>query len=449
MFFRVRCDSMVVGRGLRAAVVVILAVVAVVVCSSSVAAQTDIYVRGSGRLFPVALPRLCVAGGDAAIAQTIPNVMARDLDLSGYFQVLDPNSFIETPGKCGDQTGVAYSDWSVIGAEGVVRGVVMPTAAGVKVQLYLHDVQRRTVVLGKEYEGEVAQAGRMAHKFANEIMRFFTGEPGVFGSSIAFTSKVGRFKDLFVMDMDGSNVRQLTDERALAVSSAWDPTGRRLVFTSYRNRVPDLFTVDVFSRTITQITRGTALELGAQFAPGGGLLASRTVGGNSDLVELNLDGTIARTVLPSRGTINVSPRFSPDGQRVAFCSNRAGGPQIYTMNADGSGIKRVSFVNSNYCTSPAWSPKGDRLAFVCRADSGFQLFTSGIDGEAPLQLTSGGDNEDPDFSPDGRYIVFASTQGHRGVFGLYLMRSDGSNMRELSRSRGGDSEPTWGPMPAW
>lgn len=412
----------------------------------SVAAQTDIYVRGAGRLFPVALPRLCVTGGDPSVAQTIPNVMARDLDLSGYFQVLDPNSFIETPGKCGDQTAVAYSDWSVIGAEGVVRGVVMPTAAGVRVQLYLHDVQRRTVVLGKEYEGEVAQAGRMAHKFANEIMRFFTGEPGIFGSQIAFTSKVGRFKDLFVMDMDGSNVRQVTNERALAVSSSWDPSGRRLVFTSYRNRVPDLFLVDVFSRSVSQVTRGGALELGAQFAPTGSLLASRTLGGNSDLVEFNLDGTVARTVLPSRGTINVSPRLSPDGRQIVFCSNRAGGPQIYTMNVDGSGVKRVSFVNSNYCTSPAWSPKGDRLAFVCRADAGFQLFTSGIDGSAPLQLTSGGDNEDPDFSPDGRYIVFASTQGQRGVFGLYLMRSDGSNMRELSRSRGGDSEPSWGPV---
>lgn len=411
-------------------------------------AQTDIYVRGSGRLFPVAMPRLCVQGGDPAVAQQVPNVMARDLDISGYFQVLDPNTFIETPGKCGDQSALAYSDWSVIGAEGLVRGVVSPTPAGVRVQLFLHDVQRRTVVLGKEYEGDLTQVPRMAHKFANEIMRFFTGEAGVFGSQIAFTSRVGRFKDLFVMDMDGSNVRQLTDERALAVSSAWDPSGRRLVFTSYRNRVPDLFLVDTFSRSISQVTRGPALELGAQFLPeGGGLLASRTVGGNSDLVELGLDGAVLRTVLPARGTINVSPRFSPGGDRVVFCSNRSGGPQIYTMTRDGGDIKRVSFVTSNYCTSPAWSPKGDRIAFVCRADSGFQLFTAGSDGSAPLQLTSGGDNEDPDWSPDGRYIVFASTYGHRGSFGLSLMRSDGSSLKELTRSRGGDTEPTWGPMP--
>jgi Tol biopolymer transport system component len=65
----------------------------------------------------------------------------------------------------------------------------------------------------------------------------------------------------------------------------------------------------------------------------------------------------------------------------------------------------------------------------------------------PLQLTSSGDNEDPDFSPDGRYLVFATTFGRGpGNFGLSLMRNDGSAMKELYRSRGGDSEPTWGPL---
>lgn len=411
-------------------------------------AQTDIYVRGSGRLFPVALPQLCVEGGDPAVGRKIPEVMSRDLDLSGYFEVLNPGSFIETPGKCGAADAVAYSDWSVIGAEGLVRGVVSPSPSGVRVQLYLHDVQRRTIVLGKEYDGDPAQAGRMAHKFANEIMKFFTGEAGVFGSQIAFSSKVGRFKELFVMDMDGSNLRQITDDRALAVSSAWDPAGQRVVFTSFRNRMPDLFVIDPATRRAAQITRGPALELGAQFTPDGrGLIVSRANGGNSDIVRMNLDGTVGERIVPSNGAINISPRWSPDGSQLVFCSNRGGGPQIYTMNADGSNVRRVSFVNSNYCTSPAWSPKGNRVAFVCRADRGFQLFTAGADGSAPLQLTSSGDNEDPDWSPDGRYIVFATTFGRGGPFALAMMREDGSHTRELTRSRGGDTEPSWGPVP--
>ncbi|MBX7143258.1 MAG: Tol-Pal system beta propeller repeat protein TolB, partial [Oligoflexia bacterium] len=141
-----------------------------------------------------------------------------------------------------------------------------------------------------------------------------------------------------------------------------------------------------------------------------------------------------------------SANWSPNNDKIVFVSNRGGGPQVYIMDADGNNAQRISFVSSNYCTSPAWSPKGDKIAFVCRADGGFNIFTVNPDGSEAQQLTSTGSNEDPDWSPDGRYIVFSSTFG-RGVFNLALMRADGSNVRRLTNSRGGDFEPTWGPVP--
>lgn len=418
-------------------------------CVRPVSAQTDIYVRGSGKLFPIAMPQLCVQSGESAANRDVPRIIGRDLDLSGYFEVLDPNAYIETPGKCVGPDKGAYSDWSVIGAEGLVRGVVEARPGGrLRLQLFLHDVQRQSVVLGKEYEGDETQIPRMAHKFANEIMRFFTGEPGVFGSQIAFSSRVGRFKELFVMDMDGSNIRQLTNERGLAVSPSWDPFGRSLVYTSYRGRVPDLFMIDVGTRNVQQLTRGDALEIGAHFsAQGGKILTSVMQGRESNIVLLNPNGSIFRRISSSNLNIDTSPFWSPDNSKILFVSNRAGGPQIYVMNADGSDARRISFVTANYCTSPSWAPKGDKIAFVCRADSGFQIFIANADGSNPIQVTSGGDNEDPDWSPDGRYITFATTFGRGGAFNLALMRSDGSNIRQLTQSRGGDFQPSWGPMP--
>lgn len=434
----------------KLAVLRLLLVPAVVILfwSPSSLAQTEINVRGSGKLFPIAVPTMCLQSGQGDANHLIPEVVARDLDLSGYFNLISPRAYIESPGKCAGGDGFAYSDWSVIGAEGLVRGIITEQGGQIRAQLYLHDVQRQRVVLGKEYVGEVGQARKIAHRFANEIMRFFTGEPGVFGTRIAFTSKVGRFKELFVMDMDGTQVRQLTDDKGLAMGAAWDAAGKNLVYTTYRNRLPDLFTINVDSRRITQITRGPAMELSPKFTPdGNAILASRSIGDDSDLVLLGMDGTILRKITPPNGAIDVSPDYSPDGSKLAFVSNRGGGPQIYIMGADGSEPRRISFVSSNYCTSPSWSPKGDRIAFVCRADAGFQIFTVNPDGSLPLQLTSSGDNEDPDFSPDGRYLVFATTFGRGpGNFGLSLMRNDGSSMKELYRSRGGDSEPTWGPL---
>ena len=155
-----------------------------------------------------------------------------------------------------------------------------------------------------------------------------------------------------------------------------------------------------------------------------------------------------KDLTPSAGTINVSPAWSPDHSQILFVSNRGGGPQIYLMDSAGDAPHRISYTSSNYCTSPAWSPKGDKVAFVCRADRGHQLFIANPDGSGAEQLTSLGSNEDPDWSPDGRYIVFATTFGKGPVFNLALMRADGSGIRQLTNSRGGDTDPAWSPMPA-
>jgi TolB protein len=292
----------------------------------------------------------------------------------------------------------------------------------------------------------VSQARFIAHRFANEVMKYYTGEYGPFGSQIAFSSRVGRFKELFVMDMDGSNIRQLTNERGLAISSAWDPSGSKLVYTSYRNRTPDLFIADVATKSSKQLTRTTELEIGAHFLSPSQLLVSRTEGSDSDILLINSDGSLARRLTPPNRAIDVSPVPSPDGSDVLFCSNRGGGPQIYRMGIGGGNAKRVSFVTSNYCTSPAWSPKGDKIAFVCRADGNFQLFIADANGQNAVQLTSSGSSEDPEFSPDGRYLTFATTY-FGGAYSIGMMRTDGSSIKQLTTSRGGDFEPAWGPLP--
>jgi TolB protein len=212
--------------------------------------------------------------------------------------------------------------------------------------------------------------------------------------------------------------------------------------------MPELFTMDIASRKVMQLSKsGPALEIGAKYSPDGrSILASLTVGRESDIVQYALDGALLKKLTPPNGAIDVSPDWSPDGSKIVFCSDRAGGPQIYVMNADGSNPHRISFVTSTYCTSPDWSPKGDQIVFVCRADSGFQMFISDPDGGGARQLTSVGDNEDPDFSPDGRYIVFSTTFGRPGISSLAMMRSDGSNTRQLTQSRGGDTEPAWSPI---
>jgi len=275
----------------------------VLFCSfaSNAWSQTRLNVQGAGRLYPIALPQLCSRALGASAAKEIPQVIARDLKLSGYFEIINPNAYIETPGKCDDRNGFAYSDWSVIGVEGLVKGIIESVGAQIKVSLFLHDVQTQRAVLGKEYFGEPAQIRQIAHKFANEILRYFTGEEGVFGSQIVFSGRVGRFKELFIMDMDGSNVRQLTNDKGLAIAPSWNQVGTEILYTTYRDRIPEIYALNPLNRHIQRLTRTTALELGAVYAPDGRNFAvSRSIGRESSIILLDRGGNLLRKLTPGR-----------------------------------------------------------------------------------------------------------------------------------------------------
>ncbi len=413
-------------------------------CLTDAAAETDIHITGAQAGFPVAIPRLCDAGGAAEPAAKIADVIAKDLEISGLFKVINPSAYVEAPGKCAPPDKVAYSDWSVIGAEGLVKGEVSGNASGMEVRMYLHDVLQQRAVIGKRYEASPQDYSRIAHKFSNEIVRFFTGEPGIFGTRIAYVSRVGRFKELFIMDLDGSNIRQLTRDNGLAMSPSWSPSGDRLIYTSYRSRKPELYFISPEGGAPRQVTERQGLEIGAKFAPdGGSIITSAAIAGVSKIALLDLNGRLLKKLSGSSDAIDVSPSYAPDGSKVAFCSNRSGGPQIYVMAASGEPATRVSFTDSNYCTSPAWSPKGDKIAFVCRA-GGNQLFLTSPAGGQVTQLTFAGDNEDPSWSPDGRFLAFSSNFGS-GARNIALLSLLGGSPHRVSFARSEDSQPAWSP----
>jgi TolB protein len=411
----------------------------------SVQAQTDIHITGAQAGFPVAVPQLCDGGGAGEVVSKIPTLVAKDLQISGLFKVLNPATFVETPGKCGGPTSVAYSDWSVIGAEGLVRGEVVNSNGMVRAEIYLHDIQQQRTVIGKRYEAAPDESAKIAHRFANEIIGYFTGEKGVFGTRIVYVSRVGRFKELFIMDLDGSNVRQLTRDKGLALSPAWSPRGDRIVYTSYRTRTPELYIMSPDGGGARQITKTEGLEIGAKFLPdGGSLITSATIGGVSKIVRMDLSGRIIKQ-LTSGSSIDVSPSLSPDGSQVAYCSNRLGDPQIFVMSSSGGESKRISFAESSYCTSPAWSPRGDKIAFVCRQGT-FQLFVTSPQGGAAAQLTFAGNNEDPSWSPDGRFIAFSSSFGLGGAKNIGVLSLLGGSPTRITFAQSEDSQPAWSPI---
>lgn len=131
-----------------------------------------------------------------------------------------------------------------------------------------------------------------------------------------------------------------------------------------------------------------------------------------------------------------APAWRPDGQKIAFHSNRNGSEDIYIMDADGRNVQRLTF-GDGINMHPAWSPDGKWIAYQSLQGRDYEIYLLNVQqalrGEPPIRLTdnTGGDKH-PAFSPDGTRIVFAyNGSSVFNTFQLYTMRRDGTEREAL------------------
>jgi len=392
---------------------------------------------------PIAVPLLKNLGPQrdgGEYSQGMADIVARDLELSCWFKVLDRSAYIEDPRR----TGTDFRDWATIGAEALIKGGFEVRGESLVAEFRLFDVYQRKQIVGKSYTAEIKFFPRFAHKFVDEIIYQFTGERGPFDTRIAYVSTgSGRFKEIYVANMDGSERVQLTKNRTINLSPSWSPNGRTLLYTSFKDSKPRVYQLDLSSGKDSIFSSRSGLNLGGSWSSDGKTIAlSLERRGNVDVYLLDQSGRIVRRLTKNRG-IDVSPSWSPKGDRLVFVSNRSGSPQLYIKDLSRGETKRLTFTGG-YNTSPEWSSKGDKIVYTGRSGGRFNIFTIPAEGGDSERLTSNsGDNEDPSWSPDGRYIVFSSNR--RGRYSLYLMRATGECQRRLTVSPGDDTNPSWSP----
>ena len=377
------------------------------------------------------------------LSEAMPAVVSNDLDMSGYFIPMDKEAFLEENDPSLPPGNIRLKDWSVIGAELLVIGEYTSIGQSVQVDIRLFDVFWGRQIMGKRVLGSAKAYRALMHRLANEIIYALTGYRGMFLSRLAFVSTSTGHKEIFLSDYDGRNVQQITSDKSIALFPRWSPTGDRIVYTSYKDGGPMLYLKDMASGTVRRISGRKGLNIGASWPPDGKSLAlTLSHGGSPDIYRIDLGGKIMDRLI-QHWSIDVSPTFSPDGKKIAFVSNRRGSPQIYVGDLEQGLEERLSF-EGKYNTSPAWS-RLNRIAYSGMSEGRFDIYTVGPDGGNLRRLTDNqGNNEDPCWSPDGRYIVFSSDR--EGKYHLYLMNANGQNQRRVSFMKGEQTSPSWSPF---
>lgn len=256
---------------------------------------------------------------------------------------------------------------------------------------------------------------------------------------VFFTDRDGP-AEVYVMEADGSNPVNLTNDAANDQFPTVSPDGTRIAFTSNRDGNTEIYVMNADGTGVVNVTNNVAEDQLAAWSPDGSqLLFTSDRSGDQQIYVMNADGSGVTNLTNTAGSDHAYASWSPDGTRILFATDRDGDAEIYVMNADGSG--QTNLTNDPAVDIfPSWSPDGTRILFTTTRDGDGEIYVMDADGSDPTNLSNNAATDQlGSWSPDGTQIVFGTDRD--GDTEIYVMNADGSGQANLSNSPGSAELP--------
>jgi Tol biopolymer transport system component len=269
--------------------------------------------------------------------------------------------------------------------------------------------------------------------------------PSPFLGTIAFESeRLGR-TDLFIMRPDGTGQTRLNTPGGGADAS-WSPDGRRIAFGAdpEGDGNVDVYVMDVPGGALRQLTTSPGLDIWPDWLRGGNqIVFSSTRAGPPNIFIMNADGTGQRQLTHGTNAASLTPVGSPTGRQVLFArATPTEPPKLWLMNVDGTGQRQLTPAGPWEDIDPAWSVDERQIAFSSNRLGSYEIFLMGADGSNPTALTNqAGFDWTPTFSPDNRYIAWTASRA--GNPDVWVMNKDGSGKTRLTTDPAFDGFPDW------
>lgn len=418
--------------------------------------------EGNFQPMPIAIPDFQVTGSNTQLARQIADVVRADLASTGLFDIQNQASFIQRDLTI--TTEPRFADWRIIRSSALVVGSFEELEDGrIAVAFRLWDVYGGELMTingepGRRLTTTSDNWRRIAHKVADSIYQRLTGEDPYFDTRIVYIAETGpkteRVKRLAIMDSDGANQQYLTSGRSTVLTPRFSPSAQEITYLSFEGGRPRVYLFNIATGRQELLGNFPGMTFAPRFTRDGqGVLFSQAQGGSTDIYLMNLRTRETRR-LTNTPSIDTSPSMSPDGRSVVFNSDRGGTPQLYVMNTDGSPRAcasggqdtacRITFGRGRYST-PVWSPRGDLIAFTKQEGGRFYIGVIGADGKGERLLTEAYLDEGPDWSPNGRVIIYFRENSPGASPQLWSVDLSGRNERRLVTQTDA-SDPAWSPL---
>ncbi len=293
--------------------------------------------------------------------------------------------------------------------------------------------------------------GGQIQKLTLQQKRYATPSLSFDGKRVAFASADGRSRDydIFVMDIQSREQRQVTFIASRDLYPSWSPDGSRIVFASDREGVFNLYTVDENGENRTRLTNSSGDDIHPDWSPDGSKIAFASDQASAVHQVYWMDPRTGHQQKLTQSNIGMDyPRWSPDGTKIAFYSAvvvKASGVlrQIWQVSADGTGLKSL-IRDGEFNDEPVLSPTLKHIAFTSTRDDNTDIYIFDRDSRQILRLTHHPSSDSqPSWSPDGKHLAFIS---HRsGNVDIYRINADGGGLVNLTRSDADESMPVWSP----
>ncbi|MDR0309989.1 MAG: hypothetical protein LBJ21_00220 [Acidobacteriota bacterium] len=387
-------------------------------------------------------------------AATVFNqILWDDLEFAGVFTLAGRSFYPDKPIRR-PEVDIDYDAWNELPFKinFIVTGNISPFQDGrLRMELGVYDIRQRKQAFSRAYTGDINQTRTMAHRWADEIVHQLTAgaSRGIADTKIAYVSQKGKAREIHIMDYDGYNPTQFTNNGSLNLFPSWSADNSKLAFVSYRPS-PEVVIYSILDGLRLPFPMFNTLASTPAISPSGQEIAfsMRTAGGGSNIFISPLDGSRLRSLTNNNTAtaIETTPTWSPSGRQIAYISGMPG--QIFIRDIDGSNQRRIIREGGD-SDGVTWSPDGRWLAFHWkpRRSSSYDIFVADSASGIIRQITSGNSsNESPSWAPDSRHLAFQSNRS--GSWQIYIMRldgidsKDGKGVRQIT-TQGINRSPAW------